>query len=512
MTTRSVRVLLPLAVLAPCAGADVTPADHFGAGCDGASGLVPELTTPQVVVVGEDFAVEVEAGPNLVGELHLALQKDTWLGFTLPLELEFFGAPSCNLLVPPDVTAPIATDGDGRATLILPSFPAGTTVYLQALLYDTDPADFDPLVALSDGVELSSVAPSGVEPGDLIVTEIMANPSFVADSQGEWIEVYNATAEPLDLRGWCLTDDSNQRVVLSADAPIEVDALSWAVLGNNGDPTTNGGVSLLHDWSADGTYTLSSPSDVVRLVAPDGAVADEVAYGGSGWANPIGRSLELAEGLLDHAINDQPEVWEVAVCYVGGSGATFNTDRGTPGQAAGTCEFPTIPSGSGELIFNEVMQNPSQVADAVGEWFEVLNTTAADLDLDGYSFSLGGGTFTVEGTLVVPAGGVQLFARVGDPSLNGGLPAGAYDYPDALFLPNGSQSLSIADSTGALLCLITYDNGSTYPDPSGASIALDPAAADLQGATDGSSWCEGSTAYGDGDLGSPGAPNPPCGG
>ncbi|MEO0651322.1 MAG: lamin tail domain-containing protein [Planctomycetota bacterium] len=507
----SVHLPLALAVGLSTAAADVTPADTFGSGCSGFSLVTPTLTTPTVVIEGDDFLVEIDAGANLFGELHFALQKDFWLGIDLPVNLTVFGAPGCILLVPPDVTIPIATDGDGNAVLSLPSFDAGTTVYLQALLFDFDPSDNDPLVALSAGVELGSVVPSGLDFGDLVVTEIMANPSFVSDASGEWIEVYNPGSEPLDLRGWCLTDDQGQRVVLSSDTPIEVPAQSFGVLGNNADPLTNGGVALLYDWSQNGSYSLSSPADTVRLVTPDGIVVDEVVYGGdSTWANPIGASLELAEGLLSADSNDDAAAWEVAACFIGGSGASFNTDTGTPGTPAGSCLFPSIPNGTGELIFNEVMQNPSQVSDLVGEWFEVLNTTSEAIDLAGYTIALGGGSFVVEGPLVVPAGGVQLFHRNGNPAENGGLPPG-YDYPDLLFLPNGEQVLSIADPQGGLVCLLTYDNGNTYPDPNGASMSLDPAAADLAGAIDGTQWCEGTAAYGAGDLGTPGAPNPCCG-
>lgn len=499
------------AVAAPTLAADVTPASTFGSGCGGASLVTPTLTTPDVAVEGQTFLIEVTAGPNLAGELHLAVQKDAWLGFTLPLDLEFFGAEGCDLLVPPDVTVPILTDAEGQATVSLPGFSAGGTVFLQALLFDTDGSFGGPVLALSQGVELSSIAPSDLAPGDLVLTEIMANPNFLADSLGEWLEVYNPGPAPIDLRGWCLTDDSSQLVVLDADAPIEVAPQSYAVLGNNADTSTNGGIELIHDWTENGTYTLSSPTDAVRLVAPDGILIDEVVYGGGvEWINPIGASLELAEGLLGDDVNDSAAAWEVATCLIGGSGATFNTDRGTPGSAPGVCANSAVPDGTGEVVFNEVMQNPSQVLDANGEWFEVLNTTAAEIDLAGWQIGLGSSSFVVEGPLPVPAGGVQLFARNGDPAANGGLPA-AYDYPDTLFLGNGSQSLSIADAEGALVCLLSYDNGATYPDPNGASMSLDPGSADLVGATDGTQWCEGSTAYGNGDLGSPGALNPPCG-
>ena len=42
--------------------------------------------------------------------------------------------------------------------------------------------------------------------GDVIVTEIMKNPSAVNDSEGEYFEVYNTTGADIDMQGWDITD------------------------------------------------------------------------------------------------------------------------------------------------------------------------------------------------------------------------------------------------------------------------------------------------------------------
>jgi hypothetical protein len=504
--------LSALSIVGELASADVDPSGHFGQGCTGASGVAPELTLPDFGVAGELFTAEVVCGPDLPGLLFVGLQTDTWLGFDLPLDLAIFDATGCDLLVSPAVQLPFTTGGDGVATLEFAGFDAGQTIYFQALVYDTDLEDFDPLIATSDGVEFSTVAASGIQVGDLVITEIMKNPSFVPDAKGEWIELYNALETPVDLNGWCLVDDTGQVVVLSADAPLEVPGFGYAVVGNNGDEQTNGGITMLHDWSNDGTFTLSNSSDAVRIVTPDGIVVDEVQYlSADGWLNPVGASLELAEGILDWDVNDDGSVWEIASCFIGGESA-FNTDLGSPGAPTGSCPYPELPTASGDVIFSEVMQNPSAVSDANGEWFEIYNTTATEIDLDGFTITLAGGSFTVVGPLLLPSGGFQAFARVGDPALNGGLPPTVYDYPDGLALSNGSQGMRIKHPDGSTACFIEYDNGLTYPDPSGASMSLDPTQLTLEGAVDGAAWCVSSTSYGAGDDGTPGAPNDVCGG
>ena len=46
-----------------------------------------------------------------------------------------------------------------------------------------------------------------IQPGDLVITEIMQNPAVVSDGAGEWFEVYNATDAPIDLFGFVVRDD-----------------------------------------------------------------------------------------------------------------------------------------------------------------------------------------------------------------------------------------------------------------------------------------------------------------
>lgn len=510
---------IPLGIaLAAClwpavsARADGEAAATFGTGCAGASGVQPTLSGPPIALTGQPWTLEFSAGPNLSGLLFLSGQNLTWGGFTLPLDLgPLFGEDGCELLVAPDTTTPITTDALGNGSLELPPFAAGLTLYLQAYFVDLDPQVLDPLIALSNGVQIESVTFSGLQTGDLVITEFLKDPDFVTDASGEWIEVYNTTQLPIDLEQWTLEDDNGQAVVIDTGAPLIVEPYSYAVLARVADPAVNGGITPLYAWTDDGAFTLTDEADTIRLVTPDGVVIDEVRYrSDQGWLDATGASLALAEGIFEWDVNDDGSVWEVSTCFIGGT-AGFNTDRGTPGLANNACPFPTIPNGSGELIFCEVIQNPAGVPDAFGEWFEVYNTTDAEIDMQGYSVTLFGGTFTVEGPLPVPAGGYQVFARNGDPALNGGLPGGVYDYPDQLALSNGSLTMVLSDPGGGTVCLLTYDNGLTFPDPTGASMALDPTRLTIADAIDGTAWCVSISPYGTaGDLGTPGAVNDDC--
>ena len=168
---------------------------------------------------------------------------------------------------------------------------------------------------------------------------------------------------------------------------------------------------------------------------------------------------------------------------------------------------PTGPA-AGDLVITEVMQNPNAVSDSVGEWFEVLNTTSSPIELQGLTFSdRDSDSFTVETSVLVAAGGYAVLGNNADPAINGGV---AVDYAySSWFLSNGADEIVI-DADGATLDVIEYDGGSTWPDPTGASMNLDPAATDAVSNDDGANWCEATTSYGAGDLGTPGAANTDC--
>ncbi|QDU65531.1 lamin tail domain-containing protein [Engelhardtia mirabilis] len=499
-----------IAALAACGVSAPAAAQTFGTGCAGASGKTPTIEADELIVDGSDFGVEITGGPNLFGYLLVGANNTTWNGLDLPLDLGAFAFGDCDLLVSVNIVVPITTDGLGQSSLTLPGFGGFIDVYLQVVLADVDLVDFDPPAAFSAGLTITGVPASLLQPGDLVITEVMKDPSFVTDGFGEWFEVFNTTDADIDVNHWTITDGGTDSILLDAGAPLIVPAHSFAVLGNNADPAVNGGIDMLVDYSLYGTLNFSNAADSLVLTTPDQIVVDAIVWDdGVEWPDEPGQSMQLVEGVFEFDLNDDGGNWEVTECFIGGT--PFNTDRGTPGTPAGDCANPTLPFGTGEIIFSEIMQNPSSVADTVGEWFEVYNTTGAAIDLDGWTFAQGGGSFVVAGSFSVPAGGYRVLARIGDSLVNGGLPLDVYDYDDTLFLPNGSQTLTILDASGATSCLLQYDNGLTYPDPSGASMSLDPTHLDVASAVDGSFWCEAISLYGDGDLGTPGVANDSCG-
>jgi hypothetical protein len=340
--------------------------------------------------------------------------------------------------------------------------------------------------------------------GDLVITEVMPNPNAVSDTAGEWFEV-TATRD-VDLNGIGLdraSDSSNPNVVSSPNC-IRLAAGQRAIFARSTNPVVNGGlpaVTAAFSFSLiSGTPT--SPGDVQILLGSD--VLDAVTWTHSA----AGASRALDPDETSDLANDSEAAW------CDGTTAYGSGDRGTPGaenaQCAttvtpGTClqdgtARPVVTPAVGDLVITEVMPNPSAVSDTTGEWIEVRVTR--DVDLNGVGIDRAGDTASP--TLIatpdcvrVTAGSHIVFAKSGDVALNGGLPPITHTFTASLL--SGSEATPgdvqlVYDTT--VLDSVTWTRST-----SGAALQRDP---------DANTWCDATTAYGAGDLGTPGAANAQC--
>lgn len=164
----------------------------------------------------------------------------------------------------------------------------------------------------------------------------------------------------------------------------------------------------------------------------------------------------------------------------------------------------------GDLVINEIFQNPGTPDDEFAEYVEIWNTTTQPVDIDGFVLSdndIDSHTIDNGGPLVIPAGGYIVLGRNADTTANGGIPV---DYQYANFaLANDADEVILTDDFGLEIDRVEYDDGATFPDPNGASMELIPGTADPGNANDdGANWQVSTTAIGtSSNFGTPGAVN-----
>ncbi|MCP4708830.1 MAG: choice-of-anchor D domain-containing protein, partial [Planctomycetes bacterium] len=214
-----------------------------------------------------------------------------------------------------------------------------------------------------------------------------------------------------------------------------------------------------------------------------------------------------AETLIDNVVaSSPPDTFYVDTNVIVGTPYYYRVtavdsagnESGYSNEASATLEAATI-------VINEILQNPAAVYDNLGEWFELYNPGAAEIDINGWQISDNGTnqhTIVNGGPLIIQPGAYLVLGRNDNFATNGNVTV-HYQY-DNFTLGNGYDAVILKDNQGAEIDRIEYDNGLTFPDPNGASMELgDP---NLDNAI-GVNWQAALDTFGAGDRGTPGVRN-----
>jgi len=258
--------------------------------------------------------------------------------------------------------------------------PSGTDLGLDPLFVDPGEQDFglradSPCVDAGGDVGVATDAggaprPAGAAPdlgawerpvaaASLVVNEVMANP--LSEARGEFVELYNAGDEPVDVAGFVLTDgDAQDRLQGWQGGTTVVPAGAFAVVldtGFDGDYELPPGAVLLSTGDAQLGNGLAV-GDPVGLLLPDGATLL------SSYSFPFNPGNGVSAERRAPDAPDKADAWLGCPCAA------------SPG--APNCVFaPPEPQGLRRLLITEVMANP--LNEATGEFVELYN--AGDLPL-----------------------------------------------------------------------------------------------------------------------------------
>jgi hypothetical protein len=163
----------------------------------------------------------------------------------------------------------------------------------------------------------------------LIINEIMSDPTMVSDVVGEWFEIYNANENSIDLNGYYFTDAEGDSFGISSSLVIQ--PMQYFVFGCNGDQNSNGGFTV--DYAYDRTnFSLDNTEDEIIFYDSNNNQIDIVQYNSS-FPILAGSSLELTGLFYDNNIEG---FWATSIIQYGLG------DFGTPGDDNSTGNFGII--------------------------------------------------------------------------------------------------------------------------------------------------------------------------
>ena len=157
-----------------------------------------------------------------------------------------------------------------------------------------------------------------IQQGDLLISEVMANPFAVSDVNGEWFELFNTSANTIDLNGFIISDNNSNSHEINASRPLTIASGEYFVLGRNSDSATNGGVNL--DYAYTG-FSLGNTSDQI-IVSLSETEITRIEYNGL----PFG-SAGISAELIAQVSQPDASHYQLTENFIYGAG-----DMGTPGE------------------------------------------------------------------------------------------------------------------------------------------------------------------------------------
>lgn len=255
-------------------------------------------STPTAPIVESFTAAPTEIRPGTTATL-------TW-DTTLADSVTIVGAPA-------DSSLPSTFTTDGTADVT----PTATTVYT---LTATNTIGSTPATA--------TVTVTPLVAGDLVISEIMMNPATVADTTGEWFEIYNPGSMEVNLNGLTIGTGSATDTI---DSDVLVPAGTYALLALSSTTTENDNLPT-PDFVYAGLAFDESSADALSVI--DGSTTiDAVAWDGSTWTVTEGYSWSLDSSTLTATDNDTWGNWCDGASMWTGAASNY----GSPGAANPSC-------------------------------------------------------------------------------------------------------------------------------------------------------------------------------
>ena len=159
----------------------------------------------------------------------------------------------------------------------------------------------------------------GPKAGEIIITEIMADPNEVSDPDGEWFEIYNTSDRVIDLHGCKIQDSGTDNFYINNT--LNISAGEYLVFACSDAATSKLPVV---DYVYSGLL-LSNSSDELFFSSIESLEIDKVGY----TSLITGKSIQLLPEVFDSINNDIEAYWTDSTSIVGNG----NTDMGTPRAA-----------------------------------------------------------------------------------------------------------------------------------------------------------------------------------
>ena len=167
---------------------------------------------------------------------------------------------------------------------------------------------------------------AGTATGQIVITEVMPNPSAVADTRGEWFEIYNAGSTRVNIKEWKIVDGSSSNTHQLPTTDFWVEPGAYVLFAE--ESTTNGGLPT-PDYDYPSSIGLNNGTETLTITDKDDNTQDAVSWTSS-WPFGNGESMSFKDPTVatPATANDNADNWCTETATYG------DGDKGTPGEAS----------------------------------------------------------------------------------------------------------------------------------------------------------------------------------
>lgn len=364
---------------------------------------------------------------------------------------------------------------------------------------------------------------AGLRGGELVISEFLADPEGADADRIEWFEIYNPGDAPIPLEGIGLVyskfDGSDPEGHLIVGGGREIAPKQYMTFGSVVEDARPPYI----DYGYGGDLGSMSNSQGSLSIRCGSVVVDEIKYPTTVVKSGVS-AIFGGQHELDAESNDDFSRW----CTSPTDGEAYIAgEYGSPRAANPACPLPepatcaqcwdgeilrdVVAPEPGQLVITEIMANASTATDmTVGEWFEV-KVTGGTFDLNCLQYGNSVDKFLVDPAtakvvkqptcFTVTEGDVLLFSEVAwdETDVVSGI---SFNDGPTTANPNPGVYIAYADE---ILDEVHYPKAKD-----GVAWSLDPQWTSVDGNDDPAHFCDAYTPFAGGDLGTPGADNPPC--
>lgn len=228
----------------------------------------------------------------------------------------------------------------------------------------------------------------------LVINELMPDPTFVTDANGEWFEVANIGGTAINIQNYIIASGNDTNTPITAS--VNVPAGGYVVFGRVAATGTNGGVTEAFAYGT--AITLANAGDWLALRNASGVTQDSVNY----TSTTAGKSWSLKDPTIAHSAVGGTN-WQLATSLYNSS------DFGTPnaindGYVPPAVATVVVTPASASVAVNGTQQFSAQGYDANGNPVSTTftwtssNTTVATVSSSGLATGKVAGSATITAT------------------------------------------------------------------------------------------------------------------